>query len=172
MKKALIIFLAIIVLAVAGLYLLSISGKSSYKNNVVIDKKQDRVVKLFYYSPEKDKDKSGNILCSKQGLVAVERKIPVSKTPIQDTLQLLLKGGLSAKEKTSGITTEFPLPGLELKGASLKNGVLTLEFSDPQNKTSGGSCRVAVLWAQISETARQYDEISDVRFIPEYLFQP
>lgn len=132
----------------------------------------ERTVKLYYYDEDKDKDASGNVQCSRDGLVAVERKIPVSLTPIQDTIKLLLKGEITDAEKARGVSTEYPLSGLTLKGANLKDGNLTLEFSDPQNKTSGGSCRVGILWYQIEATAKQFPEVKSVDFIPEELFQP
>ena len=133
-----------------------------------------RLVKLYYYNPELDRDESGNTACSRSGLVAVERKIPITKTPIQDTIKLLLKGkeNLTEEEKARGIGTEYPLEGISLKGASLKDGVLTLEFNDPKNKTVGGACRVGILWFQIEATAKQFPEVQQVRFLPEELFQP
>ena len=133
---------------------------------------EEQTVKLFYYSPEKDKGENGNVLCSRNGLVLVERKIPITKTPIQDTIKLLLLGGLTDEEHIQGIGTEYPLEGLSLKGASLKDGVLTLEFSDQNNKTVGGSCRVGILWFQIEATAKQFPEVRQVHFLPEELFQP
>lgn len=131
-----------------------------------------KTVKLFYYNPEKDKDSTGNLLCTSKGLVAVTRTIPVTKTPIQDTLNLLLKGEITPAEKAQGVTSEYPLPGLELTGTSLKNGKLTLSFDDPQNKTSGGSCRAGILWAQIKGTAMQFPEVTSVGLATEFLFQP
>ena len=131
-----------------------------------------KTVKLYYYNPEQDKDESGNIQCSRDGLVAVEREIPVTKTPIQETIKLLIAGQLTDTEKSQGITTEYPLEGFSLKGASLKDGVLTLEFEDPNYKTGGGSCRVGILWFQIEATAKQFSEVQEVRFLPEELFQP
>jgi len=129
-------------------------------------------VKLYYYNQELDRDESGNISCSRAGLVPLEREILLTKTPIQDAIQLLLQGELTEAEKASGIITEYPLEGFSLKGASLNDGVLTLEFSDPNNKTGGGSCRVGILWFQIEATAKQFPEVEQVRFIPEELFQP
>lgn len=133
-------------------------------------------VKLYYYNPDKDKGNGGLVICSQQGLVAVERKIPISKTPIQDTIRLLLEGYITTEERAQGVTTEFPLPGLDLKGASLKNGVLTFTFDDPQYKTSGGSCRVGILRMQIEETAKQFPGVKTVRFEAEkdfhHVFEP
>jgi len=133
---------------------------------------ETRTVKLYYYNYELDRDESENIACSRNGLVPVERKIPITQTPIQDTIKLLLSGELTDEERTRGIDTEYPLEGLSLKGASLKDGILTLEFEDPNYKTGGGSCRVGILWFQIEATAKQFPEVQQVRFLPEELFQP
>lgn len=127
-----------------------------------------RSIELFYYNTQKDSNQS----CSPDAVLPVTRGIPVTQTPIQDAVRILLKGELTSEEKTGGFTTEFPLSGFELKGANLKDGVLTLEFSDPQGKTTGGSCRVRLLWAQIEKTAQQFPQVREVRFIPESLFQP
>ena len=129
-------------------------------------------VKLYYYNPTKDTDSTGNLLCSRQGLVAVNRQVAKTNTPIQDAIQELLKGQLTPEEKQSGITTELPLAGVSLKGANLKNGVLILEFTDPQNKTSGGSCRTGILRHQIEATAKQFADVKEVVFKSQELFQP
>lgn len=165
MKKVLIVLIILLVLAGIWLGLRFIIGEKS---------QAERTIKLYYYNPKLDRDESGNIACSRQGLVPVEREIPITQTPIQDTIKLLLKGkeNLTEAEKAQGITTEYPLEGLSLKGASLKDGVLTLEFEDSKNKTVGGSCRVGILWFQIETTAKQFPEVQQVRFLPEEIFQP
>lgn len=135
-------------------------------------KPAERHVKLFYYNSTNDSDSTGNIVCTRKGLDPVDRNIPISVTPIQDTIQLLLKGELTAAEIAKGISTQYPLKGFELKSASLDSGVLTLTFADPEGTTGGGSCRVGILWMQIEETAKQFAEVTSVRFLPEELFQP
>lgn len=135
-------------------------------------KNKEHAIKLYYYSPELDKDASGNILCSKQGLISVKRQIPLTQTPIQDAIKLLIQGKLTQQEIAQGITTEYPLENFSLKGASLKDGVLTLEFNDPRNKSVGGACRTGILWFQIEATAKQFPEVREVKFLPESLFQP
>ncbi len=134
-----------------------------------------RKVLLYYYNPEKDKDETGNIKCSRDGLVAVEREIPVTKTPIQDAIKLLLEGkeNLTETDKAQGITTEYPLEGLSLTEVNFKeDGTLILKLDDSLNKTSGGSCRVGILWFQIEATAKQFPGVKKVQFLPEELFQP
>jgi hypothetical protein len=133
---------------------------------------QKETIKLYYYNPDFDKDSTGNVLCSSRGLVAVERQIPITNTPIQDTIKLLISGNLTSEEKAQGVTTEYPLSGFFLVGVSLNNGILTLGFSDPNNKTSGGSCRAGILWFQIEATAKQFSGVQQVHFSPEDLFQP
>lgn len=105
-------------------------------------------------------------------LVAVERVIPKTQTPLTDAVKLLLRGEISDEERARGVRSEFPLPGVILEKAVLDNGIVTLTFEDPQNKTGGGSCRVTVLSAQIEATAKQFPMVSQVRFLPEELFQP
>ena len=150
-------------------------GEAVIVKNMLVQKTSDqlRKVNLYYYNPNLDKDSTGNILCSRNGLVAVEREIPITNTPIQDTIKLLISGGnLTSTEKAQGITTEYPLQGFTLLAASLNNNVLTLIFDDSYNKTGGGSCRVGILWFQIEATAKQFPGIQQVRFEPEELFQP
>ncbi|MFH1423568.1 MAG: Gmad2 immunoglobulin-like domain-containing protein [Candidatus Nealsonbacteria bacterium] len=147
---------------------------AEFRIPVVLEKTQAKqTIDLYYYNPELDKDESGNIMCSKQGLVQIQRKIPVTQTPIQDTIKLLIKGELIGEERERGISTEYPLPGFSLESVpSFKDGVLTLQFNDPDNKTGGGACRVGILWFQIEDTAKQFAGVTQVRFLPEDLFQP
>lgn len=165
-----LIFL-IIILIVLGLgYILKKT------NFFFLEKKPEtKVIKLYYYQPALDRDENGNIICSRKGLVAIERKIPLSKNLMEETINLLLKGkeNLSQDEINQGITTEYPLEGLKLKSADLKNdGTLLLTFDDPFHKTSGGACRVGILWFQIEATAKQFPKVKKVQFLPEELFQP
>lgn len=136
---------------------------------------QTQSVTLFYYDPAKDQDGSGNLLCSPAGLALVERELRADfagEALIEETIRLLMAGDLSAAERAQGITTDFPLEDLALTTATLVDGELTLSFDDPNFRTSGGACRVAILWAQIEGTARQFVGVEQVRYTPEELFQP
>lgn len=128
-------------------------------------------IKLYFYNPALDQG-PGGVQCSRNGLVAVERFIPKTSTPLADAVRLLLRGEISNGEKASGIESEFPLAGLTLESASITDEVATLAFDDPQNRTVGGSCRTGILWAQIEATAKQFSTVKSVRFMPEELFQP
>ena len=131
-----------------------------------------RKIKLYYYNIIKDKEIADYIPCSPDAVMPLGREMPVTITPIQDAVRLLLEGKLTESEKSAGFSTEFPLSGFKLSAANLKSGILTLQFDDPENKTSGGSCRVGLLWSQIEKTAKQFPEVKEVKFLPEYFFQP
>lgn len=133
---------------------------------------EQRTIKLYYYNPKKDMDASGTILCSTKGLVEVERTIPRTQAVIRDAVEQLLKGELTAAERAQGITTEFPLPGVALKLAVLKDRALALTFADPSNRTSGGSCRVSILRSQIEATSKQFGGVETITLLPEEIFQP
>jgi hypothetical protein len=131
-----------------------------------------RTITLSFYDPARDRDASGNVLCSAQGLVPVSREIPHTNTPIQDVMRLLLSSTPTSEERGRGLVSEFPLAGVELKAASLNGGILTLTFTDPDHRTGGGSCFVSILRAQVEETAKQFPEVREVRLAPDDLFQP
>lgn len=133
---------------------------------------EERVVELYYYSADQDTDDQGNVMCSADGLVSVERSISEVRAPLARSIELLLEGSLTDDEEAAGITTEFPLAGFSLEGASISDGVATLEFADPNNSSSGGSCRVSILQAQIEATATQFETVDSVQIIPEVVLQP
>ncbi len=160
--------LGIIVLACFGWYFYaSPTPTPSIEDNV----ETGTPIKLYFYNPALDQG-PGIVQCSKNGLVAVSRVIPKTMTPLTDALKLLLRGEIFDEERALGIESEFPLSGVVLKSATITDGVATLTFDDPQNKTGGGSCRIAILWAQIEATAKQFPTVESVRFMPEELFQP
>lgn len=131
-----------------------------------------RTIKLYYYNPSRDQDAQGNIQCSQQGLVEVERQIPISQSPIKDTLELFLNSPLSDDDKALGLTSEFPLSGVSLNSLSLHNGNLTVQLLDAENKIAGGSCRVSILKEQLEAVVKQFPEVVSVIFEPAELFQP
>jgi hypothetical protein len=163
MKKNLLWFIIILSLILVGFLFLN------YKSSPIIES-NNISVKLFYYNPKLDQG-PGGAQCSEAGLVSIPRTIPKTSTPLKDSIELLLKGATS-EEKSQGITSEFPLPGVSLQSASITDGVATLIFNDPQNKTSGRSCRVNILRYEIEETAKQFETVKSVKLLPEELFQP
>lgn len=140
-------------------------------NGENVPRGEETSIKLFFYDPSLDQG-PGGVQCTAKGLVAVERVIPRTMTPLKDAIELLLRGEISDEERAQGVESEFPLDGVRLEKAVIDEGVATLTFQDPQNKTGGGSCRVSILWHQIEATAKQFPTVQSVRFEPEELFQP
>lgn len=127
-----------------------------------------RNVQLFYYNKTLDP----KFDCMSEAVLPVNRQIPITKTPIQDTIKLLIEGKLTEKEKTEGFGSEFPHPEFKLLGATLKDGILTLDFPEVSSFTSGGSCRVGLLRAEVEKTAKQFPEVKEVRYTKLGMFQP
>ena len=127
---------------------------------------------LYYYDAERDRDPDGNILCSNKGLVEIERSISPSENNIEKAIQLLISDKINDADSAHGLSSEFPLDGFILTDTALIDGSLLLTFEDPLHKTSGGSCRVNIMWQQIEATAKQFAEVRQVTFTPTELFQP
>ncbi|HMB65442.1 MAG TPA: GerMN domain-containing protein [Patescibacteria group bacterium] len=136
-----------------------------------VDRLQPREVKLFYYNQEADKDSQGNIECSSNAVLPLDRVIS-GQEPIRETMELLLQGELRPTEEDQGFSTEFPNPEFRIKDMQLQDGVLTLTFSEVPGFTSGGSCRVTLLRAQVEKTALQFPEVEEVKIRPVSIFQP
>ena len=129
-------------------------------------------VNLYYYNELLDRLMNGEVLCDTEAVIPVGRTIPNSQSSINDVIRLLIRGELTKAEEDLGFRTEFPGRELQFLGARLEDGVLYLKFSDPSGFTSGGSCRVNLLRAQIEKTALQFEMVESVVFEPEDIFQP
>ena len=127
-------------------------------------------IKVYFYNSTLDTDKNGKSLCGKKGLVAVNRPISKTTNPVPSAIRLLLLGKVSPREKTQGLSTDFPLTGLTFVNSKLESGVLTITLSDPQKKTSASTCRASILKAEIEATAMQFPEVKSVKFSPSTLF--
>lgn len=127
---------------------------------------------IYYYNPDLDKDESGNILCGSGGLVGVWREAPAGSELVAAAVSALLDFPPRPEELAAGLTSEYPLSGLQVLSLSLKEGGLTLELADPENRTSGGACRAGILRAQLEATLSQFPGVNAVVIEPEYLFQP
>ena len=167
-----LIFIGILIIALVVLIFVLNYKSVEDIGNELEKSKATRKIQLYYYNQKRDKEIADYIPCSPEAVLPVYREIFLSQTPVQDTINLLLQGNITQEEKEAGFSPIFPLEGVKLVGANLKNGTLTLEFEDPFNKTGGGSCMVSLLWAQIEKTAKQFSEIDEVKFTPEWLFQP
>lgn len=131
-------------------------------------------VLVYVYDPVRD-TVDGVMRCSAEGLVAVTRLVNgdlEGEALIEATIEQLLAGDLSSEELEQGLTTEFPLEGVELLDVALNDGTATVALDDPQFQTSGGACRVGIINGQVAFTVMQFEGVNDVRLLPDELFQP
>ena len=173
MKKKIILILVVLIVLLMGTALIigkNYADKIKKPDDGVVEKPAHTVpALLFYQNTTSDAYKADP--CNGKSLSFVVRNEPEVGT-LEATLKDLLRGALTDDEKKAGFQTEYPRPGLSLVTTTLKDGTLTLTFDDPQNGTTGGSCRVGILWAQIEKTALQFDGVRKVVFQPDTLFQP
>jgi len=142
-------------------------GMASLKVNWYSPAKKSEI-SLFYYNKIEDQETT----CSSKYVLPVKRCITGSNNQIVDAINLLLEGNLTAEEKAKGFSTEFPNQDFNLLNSNLKDGELTLEFSEVPGFTTGGSCRVNILASEIIKTAKQFPEVKKVIFKPDSLFEP
>lgn len=144
----------------------------NYFNQIIstfkfIEEEDTENIKLFYYNTNYDP----KFDCLTSAVVPVEREIPKTESQIQDAINLLIKGEITAEEKLAGFMSEFPHSNFKLLDTNLENGALTLSFTEISGFTTGGSCRISILSAQIIKTAEQFNEVEKVIFSPVELFQ-
>ena len=112
--------------------------------------------------------------CLESDLHPVYRSADNSR-PIGSTIEELLNINIDIYEAAIGFRSEWSdSHQVELLGVNLdEDGLLTIELSDPDRFTSGGSYRVRLLRAQIEKSVLQFKTVDQVEFIgPDHLFQP
>jgi hypothetical protein len=86
----------------------------------------------------------------------------VTKAPQVGAASILeLLKGPTATEKAAGFTTAINA-GTHLNNINIKDGVATVDFSSELGKNVAGSCRVAAIRAQITETLKQFATVKSV----------
>ncbi|MEM7091822.1 MAG: GerMN domain-containing protein [Actinomycetota bacterium] len=120
-----------------------------------------RLVEIFVYSSARAEEVG--IAGTPESVIPLTRRIPVTTTPIKDTIELLLSDPLTDAERAAGYFTNFPHEGFVLEDINLEpDGTLILRFPDLPGFTTGGSAHTSVLQATIERTALQFDEVERV----------
>lgn len=91
---------------------------------------------------------------------SVAREIPKTQAVARAALEELLKG-LTEKEKADKYLTNIN-EGVKIQRLEVKDGVAKVDFNDKLEFQIGGSCRVAAISAQITETLKQFPTIKEV----------
>lgn len=90
----------------------------------------------------------------------IERKIPKTQTTATAAINELLKG-LTDEEKSAGYYTSIN-PGVTLQKLVIKDGIAYADFDEQLENAVGGSCRVANIRSQITQTLKQFSSVQNV----------
>lgn len=111
-------------------------------------------VKVFFNNNEMDPEFS----CNK--VFSVERTVPETKAVARASLEELLSGATQS-EKEKGFFTSIN-EGVKIQSLSVENGLARVDFDSQLEFQVGGSCRVAAIRAQITETLKQFPSVKEV----------
>jgi hypothetical protein len=111
-------------------------------------------IKVFFNNNKLDPETT----CTK--VFPVEREITRTEATARAAITSLLFG-LNSAEAKSGFSTSIN-PNVKLNSITIEDGVAKADFSKELEAGVGGSCRVAVIRAQITETLKQFSTVKDV----------
>lgn len=130
-------------------------------------------IALYYFNTKEDAKLPPEQQINVDSLLPVYRMFPATDNLLRDAISYLIQGVLTATEKSSGFSTEFPNKDFRLLSTNIDTeGVLTLEFTEVAGFTDGGSARMLIMANSIIKTAKQFPGVKKVVFVPETLFQP
>lgn len=125
---------------------------------VVIKKSatQNMTVKVFFNNDKLDP----NLMdCSK--VFPVNRTIPKTPAVARAALEELLKGP-TAQEKTQGYLTNILNSGIQIQSLTIAGGTAKVDFNEALQQGVGGSCRVAAIRSEITNTLKQFPTVQNV----------
>ncbi len=93
-------------------------------------------------------------------VIQTTRRIPYTQQTARAALDELLKGPTTA-ERNQGFITSIN-PGVSIQRLSIENRIAYVDFDDTLESQVGGSCRVAAIRAQITQTLLQFDTVDQV----------
>lgn len=111
-------------------------------------------VKVYFNNNKLDPE----ISCNK--VFSVERTVPKTQSVARIALNELLKGVFQS-EKDEGFFTNIN-SGVKIQSLTIENGTAKVDFDEQLEFQVGGSCRVAAIRAQITETLKQFPTVDSV----------
>lgn len=120
---------------------------------VVFENSQTQTVQVFF----------GNSRLDPQGCERVfpaNRTIPRTPAVGRAALEELLNGPTST-ERAQGFFTSLP-NSVRVQSLTIENGVARVDFNQALEQGVGGSCRVAAIRSQITQTLRQFPTVENV----------
>lgn len=91
---------------------------------------------------------------------AVERTVPKTQAVARAALEELLKGPVQT-EKAQGLFTSIN-PNVKVQSLTIKDGVARVDFDEQLQYQVGGSCRIAAVRAEITDTLKEFPTIKSV----------
>ncbi|PIR72334.1 MAG: hypothetical protein COU42_01560 [Candidatus Nealsonbacteria bacterium CG10_big_fil_rev_8_21_14_0_10_36_24] len=92
--------------------------------------------------------------------IAVEREVPKTLAVAKAATEALLRGE-TQEEINQGFVSNIN-SGVRIQSLTIEDGVAKIDFDEQMEFQMGGSCRVAAIWAQITETLKQFPTIDSV----------
>jgi hypothetical protein len=112
------------------------------------------IIKVYFNNSKLDPEFS----CNK--VFPVEREIPKTEAIAKAALEELLKGP-TQKEKNEGFFSNIN-SGVKIQRLVIENKKAKVDFDEQLEFQVGGSCRVAAIRAEITETLKQFPTIESV----------
>ncbi|MBU4023174.1 GerMN domain-containing protein [Patescibacteria group bacterium] len=92
--------------------------------------------------------------------IAVERRVPKTLAVAMTSAESLLRGA-TQEEINKGFISNIN-PGVRVQSLTIENSVAKVDFNEQLEFQVGGSCRVAAIRAQITETLKQFSTVDSV----------
>ena len=92
--------------------------------------------------------------------IAVERQVPKTLAVARTAVEALLRGA-TQEEINQGFISNIN-SGVRIQNLTIENGVAKVDFDEQMEFQVGGSCRVAAIRAQITETLKQFPTVNSV----------
>lgn len=123
--------------------------------NITLRPEQMESIKVFYPNSKLDAEMMD---CSL--VFPVTRSIPKTEASAQVAIDELLRG-VTEKEQEEGYYTSINT-GVEVLSLIIEQGVAKIDFNGKLEEGIGGSCKIASIVAQITETLKQFSTIDSV----------
>lgn len=113
-----------------------------------------QVIKVFFGSTKAAPGEE----CTR--MYPAERRIAKTPAVARAALEELLKG-VAVSEKNQGLLTMIN-DNVKLQNLTITSGVARADFNDRLQEATGGSCRVAAIRSQITQTLKQFPTVKNV----------
>lgn len=131
-----------------------ISQNDKFEVPIILSPVETQIVKVYFNNDQLDPEFS----CNK--VFPVERKIIKTQAVAKAALEELLKGPIQ-QDKDQGYLTNIN-NGVLIQSLNITDGTAFVDFNDQLEYQVGGSCHVAAIRAQITETLKQFPTVQNV----------